>query len=322
MHSHRRSVGPRRPAFTLIELLVVIAIIAILIALLVPAVQKVREAASRAQCANNLKQIGLGLHNHHDTYHGFPAAQLSIPMYAGSPANPPILSWTPFVLPFIEQGPLYQRYRLDRDWADPKNNDNGPNQFQIPVFSCPSAPLDRVGANKRGILDYPATTQITRPNPYYTANPMPPSDSTYIGVLGHNVKRRIVDITDGSSNTIMLAEDAGRNQFWMMGKQFGTLPSNFTNGGEAGAWANPGGQITVNGVNPANVGTSNPITPGPCGVNCANANEIYAFHTGVANVLFGDGSIRTLQAGTSINVVIPLITRAAGETLPANAFDN
>src|SRR5437588_10541086 len=144
----------RRSAFTLIELLVVIAIIAVLIALLVPAVQKVREAASRAQCENNLKQLGIGLHNFHDVFKGFPAAHQSIPNYPGSPSNPPTLSWTPFVLPFIEQGPLYACYRLDRAWDDPATNDNGPNQFQIPLFICPSAPGGRTGANSRGILDY------------------------------------------------------------------------------------------------------------------------------------------------------------------------
>jgi prepilin-type N-terminal cleavage/methylation domain-containing protein/prepilin-type processing-associated H-X9-DG protein len=305
--------GRERTAFTLIELLVVMAIIAILIALLLPAVQKVREAAARAQCENNMKQLGLGLHNYHDTSRGFPAAQLSIPMYAGSPSNPPTLSWTPFILPFIEQGPIYQRYRVDRAWDDASTNDAGPNQFQIPVFICPSAPGPRVGANNRGILDYPATTQLTRPNPYYTAHPMPPSDPTYIGVLGHNVRRRIGDVSDGTSTTMLLAEDAGRNQFWLMGKESGSIPANFTNGGEAGAWANPGGQITVNGVNRANIGTNSPLTPGDCGVNCSNANEIYSFHTGLANILFCDGSVRTLKSETSVNVVIPLLTRAAGE---------
>jgi prepilin-type N-terminal cleavage/methylation domain-containing protein/prepilin-type processing-associated H-X9-DG protein len=311
----------RRGAFTLIELLVVIAIIAILIALLVPAVQKVRESANRTQCQNNMKQLGVALHGFHDAYKGLPAANQSIPNYPGSPSNPPTLSWTPFILPFIEQGALYNRYRSDRAWNDPNTNDNGPNQVQIPLFICPSAPSERVGANNRGILDYPAISELHRPNKYYTAYKMPASDSTYIGILGHNVRRRLVEVRDGTSNTLLLAEDAGRNQFWMLGKHYGSLPANYTIGGESGAWANPGGIITVFGIIPANVGTNNALSPGPCAVNCANAGEIYAFHTNLANVLMGDGSVRGLRSNTDVNVVIPLVTRNAGELIGADALE-
>src|SRR5437870_6348487 len=98
--THSVNRGLRRSAFTLIELLVVIAIIAILIALLVPAVQKVREAAARAQCANNLKQLAVGLHNYHDVRKSFPAC----PPSNGNPS----LGWTTFVLPYIEQEPLFK----------------------------------------------------------------------------------------------------------------------------------------------------------------------------------------------------------------------
>src|SRR5207249_6394474 len=91
----------RRPGFTLIELLVVIAIIAILIGLLVPAVQKVRSAAARSQCQNNLKQLGLGLHSFHDVYKGFPAARVTTPVTH---------SCVPYVLPYVEQQPLFNQY--------------------------------------------------------------------------------------------------------------------------------------------------------------------------------------------------------------------
>jgi prepilin-type processing-associated H-X9-DG protein len=311
----------------LIELLVVIAIIAILIGLLLPAVQKIREAAARVSCTNNLKQLGLGLHNYHSHRGGFPPAEQDLPHYAGGPTLPK-LSWVPYLMPYIEQDNLQKRYRMDRDWQD-KTNDGvapftgssaGPNQVPIKLLVCPSAPSGRVAANSRGVTDYAPPNQIGRPNPFYTAYTMPPADPTRIGILGYNVERAVSEIRDGTSNTLMLAEDAGRNQWWVMGKFVGSQPSNFTKGGESGAWANPGSDITTYGFNPANVNTSKPLQPGPCAVNCTNANEIYSFHTGGANVLMGDGSVHFLKAGTDINVVIPLITRSSGEVIAGDAI--
>src|SRR6266576_322161 len=104
--SNRRS----RPGFTLIELLVVIAIIAILIGLLLPAVQKVREAAARAKCTNNLKQLGLGLLNYHDANGTFPAAKKDDTANPGTLPVMPVTSWTPYMLPYIEQDALYRLY--------------------------------------------------------------------------------------------------------------------------------------------------------------------------------------------------------------------
>jgi prepilin-type N-terminal cleavage/methylation domain-containing protein len=206
-----RFVTPRvRAAFTLIELLVVIAIIAILIGLLLPAVQKVRAAAARTSCANNLKQIGLALHNYHATYDGFPPAK-SIPTTGVNHC------WATLILPYVEQENLYRQYNFAANWSA-KANDSGVIQTQIKTFICPAAPSapPRTAANSRGVLDYPAISELVRPNPY-ALNGVPPADPTYIGVLGNNVKRRVTDITDGSSNTLVVAEDAGRNQVWEMG---------------------------------------------------------------------------------------------------------
>src|SRR6516165_8917191 len=129
-----------RTAFTLIELLVVIAIIAILIALLVPAVQKVREAAARLSCENNLKQIGLALHSYHGTYKHFPTNVR--PVAAGGVRR----SWAVDILPFIEQSAMYQRYDLSQNWSAPANLPV--TSLPVPIYQCLSVPSpDRLDAN-------------------------------------------------------------------------------------------------------------------------------------------------------------------------------
>jgi prepilin-type N-terminal cleavage/methylation domain-containing protein len=331
MWTHRSEQrGRKKSAFTLIELLVVIAIIAVLIGLLLPAVQKVREAAARTQCKNNLKQLGLACHNYNEAHGGFPPAKQDLPVYAGwKSTSPPSLSWVPYLMPYIELDTLQQRYNMARDYTDPSNDGvapftgaaAGPNQYQIKLLLCPSAPQGRVAGNQRGVTDYAPANQVGRPNPFYTAYPMPPSDPTNIGLMGHNVKRKVTEVRDGMSNTILLAEDAGRNQWWVLNQNVGSQPARWVSGGESGAWANPGSAITTYGFNTANYPNKGPLQPGDCAVNCTNANEIYAFHIGLANVVLGDGSVRSLQAQTSVNVVIPLVTRAKNELLPPDVFD-
>ena len=307
----------QRQGFTLIELLVVIAIIAVLIGLLLPAVQKVREAAARMQCSNNLKQLGLALMNYNTTNGGFPPARLTI--VTGTVNH----SWTALILPYIEQGNLAQQYAtatkdFTLQWT---TADNGVNQTQIKLFICPSAGFDRTGTNGRAMLDYAAINQI---NPALLVPPIftrtYPADATYHGVLGHQtptkkVSRQIAEITDGTSNTLLLAEDAGRNEHWIMGKIQGTL-------NEDGAWANPNNNITNTnggqwGLNPQTLSM-----PGPCGVNCTNSQQVYSFHIGIAQALFADGSVRSLRAGTDVNIVIALMTRRGGEVVPEDSYSN
>ena len=189
---HHRRFTPRS-GFTLVELLVVIAIIGVLVALLLPAVQAAREAARRMQCTNNLKQLGLALHNLHDTRQAFPAA---LDELTTSPSLSTVwkASWVPHVFPYIEQQAMFQLYRFDLDWQDAATNDsaNGPGKKNIPGFLCPSAPnrATRPTASNRGCIDYAATTEREYPNPFLNAaqsSAVSQSDPNYIGVLGHNV---------------------------------------------------------------------------------------------------------------------------------------
>jgi prepilin-type processing-associated H-X9-DG protein len=294
--------------------LVVIAIIAILIGLLLPAVQKVREAAARMSCSNNLKQLGLGLHNHHDAVGEFPASLEQIPNPAGGVWAH---SWTARVLPYIEQGNIFRQYVFTANWDAAVNAGAGKAIRQsVKTFICPSAPggADRIPSG-RAPLDYAATTERTWPNPWVSSQQssyVSAGDPGFIGILGHTkvvngvqqpVHRTIVGITDGTSNTMILAECAGRNFYYQLGKQVGTVSN--------GPWANPNSRLAIGGFDPANP-TS---LVGPCAVNCVNDREIYAFHTGGANICMADGSIRFLRANTSLDVVLQILTRARGEVV-------
>lgn len=283
---------PRRTAFTLIELLVVIAIIAILIALLLPAVQKVREAASRISCANNIRQLAIALHHYESNNHSFPASQR---------LSPPTRSWNAVILPYIEQSNV--PYRLDLNWDDPVNLTA--IRTRIPTMVCPSSPVDpRYDVGLGGaVSDYAAPAEV-HPG-LYTINGMSvPFDLT--GVINRMGSTRIAAITDGTSNTFLLIEDAGRPDLFQAGRLI--APSGAFNG----AWADPQSDIRVAGWLPDGTGGEG---AGPCAMNCTNDNEIYSFHSGGANCAFADGSVRFLTQSTPNWAIAAFTTKAGGEAV-------
>jgi prepilin-type N-terminal cleavage/methylation domain-containing protein/prepilin-type processing-associated H-X9-DG protein len=308
-----------RPGFTLIELLVVIGIVAVLIGLLLPAVQRVREAANRAACANNLKQIGLASLNFADDKGGLPMRQM-YPQPTDPPGMPtPYQGWGPQILPYLEETTISRQYRLDLNFYDP------PNQpliiIPLSIFSCPSAPLGRfidiittanVATGAVGAAgDYFAPNSVDAywwpPDRYAAA-----SDEINCAAMSDNYQRPLNQITDGLSNTLLFSELAGRPQDWVMGMQQGIEGERFPNWW--GPWA------SYNSCIYKTWSADGTTAGGPCTINCNNSWGIYSFHTGGANAVFVDGSVHFLSVGLDRDVFAALVTKSGGESFSAESF--
>jgi prepilin-type N-terminal cleavage/methylation domain-containing protein len=309
-----------RAAFTLIELLVVIAIIAILIGLLLPAVQKVREAAARTQCTNNLKQMGLALHNYAGTYNG------KLPPFWDTQVALKSLFFN--ILPYIEQQPLYQAYNSTT--PSTYYGPNGVGSTVVPLYVCPSdntAPPGFLGTPFLSIAPPPAAPflanfQVSYTTTSYAAN----------GVLfGSNNARLPQSFQDGTSNTIMIVERAqnwaGVANLWACGWVIFDAPafawSPPLNGSPVVGFFVPTQPVQVNAqgqVLGTMAGTTGVVTKSaPFQLTSQTGTADWTLpssaHTAGLNVVLGDGSVRMISTGISQYTFWSAVTPAGGEIL-------
>ena len=341
----------RRGAFTLVELLVVIAIIGILVGLLLPAVQAAREAARRMSCSNNMKQLGLAALNHESTYKKLPASlivELGLPPGgAGQPGSPypgVVHSWAYQFLPYIEQSNLFNQYNPKFPWFSsplivPGTPDNqAVLRNPISTFICPSAPggADRrangtfnFGANfpfsNLAVTDYATNSSINPGSISFfgygsgiTQNSLfsamrPIVKGSGIALLGQQRSdaNTMGMIVDGTSNTLLLCEDAGRPGFYIGTRLQTTRTLN------DGGWGHHENDYGLDGAIKGST-----TSPGNCVINCHNDNETFAFHPGGATHVFTDGSVRFVSENISAQVYAAMITANGSGMTPAETSPN
>jgi len=308
-----RSVRNER-GFTLVELLVVIAIIGVLVALLLPAVQSARESARRMQCTNNVRQIGLALHNFHDVNLVLPpggVATATGPTVAHTKFSIPtnvIHGWGVFIYPYMEQKSLSDQYHWDKNWHDTTNLIV--QQTYISGLICPSSPVPKridTKATKPVVsMDYGIMNGLNSPST--TLFPLGLIDGNTnmapTGVMGVNTTIRFAEITDGLSNTFWVCEDAGRPQLYRTAHQrVGTTRAT------GASMVDRDNEFVLHGYN--STGTT---TPGSCFMNCTNDNEVYSFHPSGAMLLMGDGAVKFASSNMPFRVFAAMISRGAGES--------
>jgi prepilin-type N-terminal cleavage/methylation domain-containing protein/prepilin-type processing-associated H-X9-DG protein len=339
-----QTLKARHRGFTLIELLVVIAIIAVLIALLLPAVQSAREAARRIQCVNNLKQLGLGMHNYHDSAGSFPIGALGVNSlnngYQYGTWTDARRSWAFMLLPFIEQGPMFQSINFSLPWNQPDGRANTSAQvIAVKIFTCPSDPNPDAMADPsapRRMANYMVnygnsnwcqnnTYHGVKSNPFTGGYPGPLGTVTFLGApFSQDLAFGIASITDGTSNTLLMSEvriclpniatkgqdhrgdiyndDFNCNQFMTYTPPNTTL----TDWSGASQW-----QYPWLGNPPAERAKGG-------GQNAYNAARSY--HPGGVNALYCDGSVKFVKDTVNIVTWRALGSSQGGEVISSDAY--
>ncbi|MDX1967468.1 MAG: DUF1559 domain-containing protein [Planctomycetaceae bacterium] len=306
----------RSRAFTLIELLVVIAIIAVLIALLLPAVQQAREAARRTQCKNNLKQIGLALHNYHDQFSCWPLGS--------NGAFTLVPNWRLLIFPQLDQGAMYSSLDFNSAARSFAGNTSGPNQdklskYTVAAYVCPSSVLDPIAdlTNNPKLHQTPMYVGISGSFPDPAGRTVGSASNyggfyTNNGMFQHNKQTRIRDGIDGTSNILMVAEQSGRVgtadiRSGYYGGWTGTtfsqpVTASFPNGADSWSVGLTGIQYQIN-LKTAPAGGNNPW----------DANTIInSFHDGGIHGLLTDGSVRFVSDNVDFGILRQIGSRDDG----------
>ena len=278
----------RRRAFTLIELLVVIAIIAILIALLLPAVQQAREAARRTQCKNSLKQLGLAMHNYHSSFRLFPPSMI----FADSVPGSRWWSWNVHLLPYMDQAPLQGKFDLNIDGLFGANADiNDPyTSVILPMLQCASDPY-------AGLFEHPAVKIRLATTNYLGCRGSERWPQPGNGIFPEvNESTRFRDVTDGTSNTIMIGErvvERSKVTPW---------------------WAVASGYDS-RGLGDQVMDSSEGLFMGTPGSDFVDARHWWSMHTGGAQFLLADGSARFISNSINHQTLLDLSNSQDGNTV-------
>lgn len=298
-------------AFTLVEMLVVIALIAMLVALLLPAVSAARESMRRAQCAANLRQVGLGILNFESAKGYLPCSHVTSPYRYGA--------WVA-ILPFIDEAGLFKRYNFSANFCSTANSTVA--QAHLKIFNCPSSPA--INETFSGFYST-ASGDYTGAVVSYTAIT---SNLTYLGPSWDQMGKAMLNpttpgptvamTTDGLSNSMMVHERAMRHQWWVRGVRQPNPPSDFNAGGNSTLAYTIGYPGTYSEDGYTQFYKQGGV--GPCSINCNNQYGLYAFHPRGAHGLFGDGSVHFLKDTLDGYVLWALVSRACDDIVQQHQY--